>query len=145
MKNRIIDQFPVKGMHRRPTQFDSERTFAERLANLSIEGKTANNMRFFALDWIERLNLVSRKEGEKVGIGDNKHVANLFYNVSDLRKLTRGMTIDSQESFGETSDKLFELMMEVIDKTDESGRQIDIILDFVRKLESKQKLNLKKF
>lgn len=126
---------------------NNNQTFVtERLKRLSVEGKTANNLRFILLDVVEKLNMISEREGQKIGLADNKHVATMFnqlkYSVADLRKLTRGMSEDNQEDFGDAADLIYQMLIIALDRTDESGNQMRLFIDYISKFQSVNNFNL---
>ena len=120
----------------------------EKLKQLSVEGKTANNLRFILLDIAEQLNMISEREGRKVGLYDNRHVATMFnqlkFATADLRKLTRGMDEGNQEDFGNAADLIYQMLIIALDRTDESGNQMKLFVDYISKFQSVNKFNMLK-
>ena len=118
----------------------------DKLKQLSVEGKTANNLRFILLDIVEQLNMISEREGRKVGLYDNRHVATMFnqlkFATADLRKLTRGMDEGNQEDFGNAADLIYQMLIIALDRTDESGNQMKLFVDYISKFQSVNKFNL---
>lgn len=120
-----------------------------------------NNLAFICYDWLESLeykmenhiqlkNMLERRL--KVEIKDPKvrdlkrNIKNdiktfssvrirLYDNIKEMRKLTNNIEDEElEDSFGETSDQLFEIMEMIYDKADKNPNVVDLVKNFVSKL-----------
>jgi len=121
----------------------------KQVQKVSKEGILASQFIFYCCDFIETFMQIAETEFLKAGLRHDKQTESALlrikYAASDLRKRTTETNTDSQITFGEESDLLKELMLLAIDRTGESDEWIRNEIFAIRQVESKYKLNLRKF
>lgn len=118
------------------------------VTRVSKEGRIVNYIIYMFCDMLERLIPFAKHEASRANIEFKKRdlqlLNELFYVAKDLRKATRDITIESQEDFGETSDFMLTMILLLMDRIGENKAKEIIVKDFVERLNSEEKINIKR-
>ena len=119
------------------------------IEKVSNTGLVANNLMFILADMIEVCKDVADSEFAKANMKmdakTKKALSMIYYGAKDMRKRTIETDDKNQEQFGTDSEKLFKLMLTAIDRTGESYKPIDLIINFAESMQSQTGINISKF
>jgi len=113
--------------------------------NVSKEGVASTAIIFMLIDIIEELVLLSKAEYEKAGMKQSSSTKVLFdrlkFAASDLRKFTLSLSEEDQISFGETCEKIKEVVVYCYDRPS----SIDDALAVLDDAKKSSGLNIRRF
>lgn len=119
-----------------------------KVKTVSKEGRIANYLIYILADMLETLIPFAERESNRAGFGFNKKhkdlITRLRIVVTDMRKVTRQISMNSQADFGETSDALLKLILLTMDRVGENENKMQMVFNFIEKINSEQNLSLNK-
>ena len=119
------------------------------VAKVSIEGRTADNLFHLLSDSVEMFGNVTEREIERQGLKFNKTTSalrnRLKYTCIDIRRNLLQTKMTTQEEFGEDADELYKLIVLYVDRVGDNKAKIDMVLKFIKSINSEMNMNLKKF
>ena len=120
-----------------------------KIQKVSKEGRIANYLIYVLADMLETLIPFAEREAVRAGLDFNKREKPLINQMKwvskDLTKVVRGITIDSQYDFGETSDSLLKVVLLAMDRSGEKPEKLNMIIKFIESINSEENINIKRF
>ena len=129
----------------------NKQTFKQmtKIQKVSKEGRIANYLIYVLADMLETIIPFAEREAVKAGLDFNKREKPLINQMKwvskDLTKVVRGITLDSQYDFGETSDNLLKVILLTMDRAGEKPEKLNMIIRFIESINSEENINIKRF
>ena len=120
-----------------------------KIQKVSNEGRVANYLIYILADMMETLIPFAEREAIRAGLDFNKREKPLLNQMKwvakDLTKVVRGITINSQEDFGNTADTLLKVILLTMDRAGEKHEKLDMIIRFIESINSEENINIDRF